>query len=239
MKNRKEKIRPFLAGFMIMCLFAGGCAGEEETYFSRADALTELETESETVFEKSNENENSDKKVFVNGTEGSSEETVNVREDDLPETIQVFVCGAVSSPGVYPLPSDSRVVAAIEAAGGMTDEASVDVLNQAAPLSDGEKVYVPREGEEINDINNINNIGSFSVSENGSAAAMEADDGKININTADQKALMTLPGIGESKASAIIAYREQHGAFSAISDIKNITGIKDGVFNKIQDYIKV
>ncbi len=235
MKNRKEKIRPFLAGVMIMCLFAGGCAGEEETYFSRADASTELETESETVFEKSYENENPDKKVFVNGTEGSSEETVNVREDALPETIQVFVCGAVKVPGVYPLPSDARVVAAIEAAGGMTDEASVDALNQAAPLSDGEKVYVPREGEEINDID----IGSFSVSENGSAVSVEADDGKININTADQKALMTLPGIGESKASAIIAYREQHGAFSAISDIKNITGIKDGVFNKIQDYIKV
>ena len=70
-------------------------------------------------------------------------------------------------------------------------------------------------------------------------AVMSADDGKVNINTADAKTLMTLPGIGESKANSIIKYRENKGNFNSIEDIKSISGIKDGVYNKIADYIKV
>ena len=70
-------------------------------------------------------------------------------------------------------------------------------------------------------------------------AATSADDGKVNINTADAKTLMTLPGIGESKANSIIKYRESKGNFNSIEDIKNISGIKDGVYNKIADSIKV
>ena len=68
----------------------------------------------------------------------------------------------------------------------------------------------------------------------------EADsDGKVNLNTADAEELKTLPGIGDAKANSILAYREQHGAFAAIEDIKNIEGIKDGIVARLEEYIKV
>ena len=85
-------------------------------------------------------------------------------------------------------------------------------------------IYVPGNDEEI------------SV---GNTQYPAVEDGLVNINTADKETLMTVPGIGESKADAIIAYRNEHGMFEKIDDLMNIPGIKDGVFQKIKEYIKV
>lgn len=151
-----------------------------------------------------------------------------------PQEIFVDVCGAVNQPGVYEMDPDSRVFQAIEAAGGMTEEASGISVNQAQPLSDGQQVYVPtvQEAEE----------GSFvpAVPETtGTGESMGTEDGIVNLNTVDAETLKTLSGIGDSKAQAILAYREEHGGFSSIEEIMQVPGIKESTFSMIKDKIAV
>lgn len=140
------------------------------------------------------------------------------------EKIYVHVCGEVRTPGVYELPAGSRVYEAVEAAGGMTEAAAAVCLNQAEKVNDGQQIYVPSaegpgEGEE--------------------SAGGAADDGKVSLNTASKEELMTLPGIGEVKAEAILRYREEKGGFTSVEQLKDIEGIKDGVFNKVKDQLKI
>ena len=137
--------------------------------------------------------------------------------------IYVYVCGAVIQTGVYELPQDSRVYEVIEKAGGFAENADISGINQAALLQDEEQIYVPAVGE----------LEQTSQNEG------EEKSGKINLNTSTKEELMTLPGIGESKADSIIKYREEQGKFQSIEDIKQIEGIKDGVFQKIEDLITV
>lgn len=137
--------------------------------------------------------------------------------------LTVYVCGAVQHPGVYELAEGSRVYEALALAGGVTDDASPTAVNQAQPLTDGEMIEILTVDQAM---------------ERETAQETESD-GRVNINTADAEELKTLPGIGEAKADSIIAYREKNGAFAAIEDIKNIEGIKDGVFAKLEDCIKV
>ena len=167
-----------------------------------------------------------------------------------PEEIYVDVSGAVVSPGVYCLDAGSRIFQAIEAAGGCTAEAAPVWLNQAAELSDGQKVYVPtvREAEDAavgngagGNVGNLWDLGTQSavtgqISED---ADQGAGTGKVNINTADKELLTTLPGVGSSKADAILAYRQEQGGFSSIEEIMNVEGIKEGVFARIKDRISV
>lgn len=166
-----------------------------------------------------------------------------------PEVIYVDVSGAVVSPGVYRLEAGSRVFQAIEAAGGCTSEASAVWLNQAAGLSDGQKVYVPTAQEaEAAGESTADGAGfwgeagiqpSVTDQDPGTAGEISSGDGKVNINTADKEQLTTLPGVGSSKAEAILAYRQEQGGFSSIDEIMNVEGIKEGVFAKIKDKISV
>ena len=155
------------------------------------------------------------------------------------ELLQVFVCGAVENPGVYRLKEDARVYEAVDAAGGFSPEADRDWLNLAETVQDGGKlrVYTMEEtaglreqGFEEPDMRDGRS--DVNGEENGT-------DRKINLNTASREQLMTLPGIGEAKAEAVIAYREEHGSFQNIEEIKRISGIKDAVFLKIKDRITV
>ena len=114
----------------------------------------------------------------------------------------------------------ARVTDAIEAAGGMTEEAAREFLNLAALLVDGQKLYVPTIDEAMQE-------------------KQSSADGKVNINTADAGELMSLSGVGEAKAEAIIRYREEKGGFRSIEEIMSIEGIKEGVFQKIKDKISV
>lgn len=135
------------------------------------------------------------------------------------ESIYVYVCGKVANPGVYQIPADARVCDAIMLAGGVLEDGNGEALKQAALMTDGETIYVPGIEE-------------------GMDGTCLVDDGRVNINVATKEELMTLPGIGESKADIIINYREEHGAFSSIEELMEIPGIKEGVFNKIKDSIK-
>lgn len=151
-------------------------------------------------------------------------------KDEITEEIYVYVCGEVRNPGVYKLEQGDRITHAIFAAGGMTDQAADSYLNQAELLEDGQKIYVPDQ-EEAQSGDLPANAGEMT--------SLEVSDGKININTADKTLLTQLNGIGESRAEAIISYRESKGAFQSIEEIKKVDGIKDGVFSKIKDQIKV
>ncbi len=141
----------------------------------------------------------------------------------LPEMIYVQVSGAVVNPGVYELPPGSRVFAAIDAAGGLSDSADDSNINLATQLEDGQKIHVLTSEELLQE----------------QAAQKEIEDGLININTASANELMTLSGIGQAKAEQIIAYRNEHGSFSSIDDIKNVSGIGDGIFKRINSQIKI
>lgn len=162
-------------------------------------------------------------------TDTSGEQKTEQRKEEPEKQIYVHICGQVAIPGVYCLLEDSRVTDLIELAGGFTELAARDYVNLAQKLLDGQKIYVPSleeaEGEGLE-------MGLLQQTE---AAASS----KVNLNLADKDMLMTLTGIGESKAEAIIQYREKNGGFSSIEEIKQIEGIKDGVFNKIKDEIEV
>ena len=139
---------------------------------------------------------------------------------------------AVERPGVYQVEEGSRVFQVVEEAGGFLEEAAPDYLNMADAVSDGMKLVVPY-ADELE--------AGQAYGETGQAAAgvFASGPAKININTADKAALMTLKGIGESRAEDIIRYREQNGGFQKIEDIMNVSGIKDASFEKIRDDITV
>lgn len=139
------------------------------------------------------------------------------------ESVVVYVTGAVLHPGVYEVGGNMRVSDAIEAAGGLKNNAAADYLNLAAQLSDGEKITVPTK-KEAKALNKDNDSDESHL---------------VNINTAAKEELMTLPGIGESKADAIIAYRQENGGYRNIEELMQISGIKEGVYSKISEYITV
>lgn len=144
------------------------------------------------------------------------------------QILYVHVCGAVNQAGVYPCKKGDRVFQLIEAAGGFSDDACLEALNQAEEVEDGSRIYVPTVEE-------WEQAGKQSFME----SKEQAGDGRVNINTADAKMLCTLPGIGESKAQAILAYREEKGGFQSIEEIKSVSGIGNGVYSKIKDLIKI
>lgn len=160
-------------------------------------------------------------------TEQSDTYEVSEYKETTAALIAVHICGAVVNPGVYQFNEGVRIIQVIEAAGGVCDGAMEDYLNLAQHVSDGERIYVPSEEEVL--------AGQFTdVFDNS-----EKDKLSININTASRDELMQLPGIGESKADSIVSYRNEYGGFKTIEDIMLIDGIKEAVYDKIKDYIRV
>ena len=135
----------------------------------------------------------------------------------------VYVCGAVAKPGVYKLAPDSRIVAAVEAAGGFLPEAVMEAVNLAEPIQDGMQITVPDKE-------------SFVA---GEEALKCEESGLLNINTATAAELCTLSGIGEAKAEAILAYREEIGRFGSIEQLKEVSGIGDSLFNQIKNSVYI
>ena len=162
-------------------------------------------------------------------------------EERGPGVIGVFVCGAVNREGVYELPEGSRVIDAVNAAGGYRDDADRTYVNQADYVSDTEKIEIPTAEEA--EILRAAGIQGGTEAESGGRTAPEKvspnSAGMININTAGKEELMSLPGIGESKASGIIEYRESHGPFGTKEEIMNVSGIGSSVYEKLKDCITV
>ena len=161
------------------------------------------------------------------GSNPLSEESVKEIKN---EKILVHVAGEVLNSGVYELESGARVIDALMAAGGATSLANLDIINLAAPISDGEKIYIPSVIEKINQFNQNSSFTSYSSG---------GSSGKININTADTTELQKLSGIGPGKAKSIIDYRNKNGPFRSVDDLLNVSGIGEKTLEKIRDEIVV
>lgn len=159
------------------------------------------------------------------GEEVGAAETDGVPESADGAVVMVHICGCVAAPGVYGVPEGSRVYEVIELAGGFLPEAAESYLNLAQIVSDGQKLVVPSVDEVESD-----RYGQI---------ADDAENGLVNINTADKERLMTLPGIGQSRAEAIIAWREQNGSFQTPEEIMQVSGIKEAAYEKIKRLITV
>lgn len=158
------------------------------------------------------------------GSEGKDRDAASSGGEDA--YIYVHVCGAVAAPGVLKLPVGSRGADALILAGGFTEDALEDYINLAERLEDGQKLYFPtREEAEL-----------WQEEEE---EARQEESALVNINTAEEARLCTLPGIGESRAKDIIAYREAHGSFAKTEDIMRVSGIKESVYRKISSLITV
>lgn len=194
-----------------------GCGPQTETIVLQKQELDAVQEE-----QQSQEQNESDEKLtedFLDTSENATEEKSDV---------YVYICGAVYYPGVYRLEKDARVFEAIALAGGLCEDACLEAINQAQQVQDGQRIVVPtrsqweKEGADFD-----------------TESAATAGDALVNINTADVSKLCELSGIGEAKAEAIIKYRQENGNFSSVDEIKNVTGIGEGLFNRIRDKIKI
>jgi len=158
-------------------------------------------------------------------------------------TSTVHVAGAVKNPGVYNLPSSSRVIDAIEKAGGATENADLDQINLADYVSDGQKIEVPKLKSGDTSLNyklitdELDKIGANKIDSTNEKSSSKSD--LVNINTADSSELQSLPGIGTTIANSIIEYRKENGNFETIEDLKNVSRIGDKTFDKLKDLITV
>jgi len=153
--------------------------------------------------------------------------TITPAPTPTPQVLTVYVSGAVAQPGVYTLPDHSRVERAVNAAGGFAEDAMQAGINLAQPLMDGQQIHVPREGEA-----------TLPVAAAGSPFFGD-QAGSIDINTATAEQLTALPRIGPVMAGRIVEYRETHGPFRKIEDIKRVKGIGDATFERLKDLITV
>ncbi|MCT4543596.1 MAG: helix-hairpin-helix domain-containing protein [Vallitalea sp.] len=170
---------------------------------------------------------NEDGLVNEDSSSGSKEDIdeskENNEQEEEEENIYVHICGSVAKEGVYTVREGARVYEALELAGGLTEEAVTDYVNLARCVKDGEQIIFPSRNQI--------EAGEFQYD--------NEDNNFVNINTASIEKLMTLSGIGESKAKLIIEYREKNGDYKSIEDIMKISGIKQEAFNKIKDSIIV
>lgn len=144
----------------------------------------------------------------------------------------VHVCGEVVNPGIYELPAGSRIYEAVKAAGGFTENAEEESVNLASPIEDGVQIRIYSKDE-------AETLAAGAAPFDGFEASGEGKEPVVNLNTATKEELMTLSGIGESRAEDIIRYREENGGFQNIEDIMKVSGIKDAAFQKIKDRITV
>ena len=172
--------------------------------------------------------------VLTGDEEESLAEETNVVTESEPKTtmIMVDIGGAVNDPMVAELEEGSRVEDAINAAGGVTEDADLTEINRAAFLEDGDKILIPEKQEVA--LNDISNATDGSVK----GSYTSYSDGKININTAGSEELQMLDGVGPVTAEKIIDYRESNGRFKDIEDIKNVSGIGEKTFEKLKDDIR-
>lgn len=159
----------------------------------------------------------------------------------LPEAslLCVHVDGAVKSPGVFYLEAGSRIIDAIDAAGGFTKKASTAAVNLAQSLEDGQQVFIPTQDEAVPPAPSAPPSGGSAGGSSSGSGSSSSSSGLVNINQASAEELVTLSGIGEATAAKIIADREANGPFQTIEDIKRVSGIGDKKFEALRDFICV
>ena len=183
---------------------------------------------------------------YTNAIENTSEEELenvleiaqdNTTKETEEKNIFVHIAGCVQKEGMLELSSNSRIADAIEKAGGLTQEADLSDINLAYLLEDGMKIYIPNQNERQE-----NNEKTENTAKTENTPSMQIQDTStkqdvININTATQEELDTLPGIGPATAAKIIAYRKEKGKFNNKEEIKEVSGIGEAKYEKMKEYI--
>lgn len=237
--DEKRIVRCTIRAFVLfVCSILCGCTRKEQLVLEMDGAMLATQYEASDV---------QDREVSVLQANETSESQAS-------STMYVHVCGAVKNPGVYELDAGSRVYEAVEEAGGFTEDADVSYVNQAQRLTDGAKLIIPtmEQTESLTVLESSGIIGIVEAESEQTGAGQgdatntgvasdgnAASDGKIDINTASEAELCNIPGIGATRAAAIVAYRQEKGGFTSIEDIMNVSGIKEGTYDKIKDRIKV
>ena len=155
-------------------------------------------------------------------------------KSDEDDYIYVHIIGEVKNNGIIKLKAGDRLINAIEAAGGVTEQADLSQINLAYVLSDGNKIRIPNVNDKNDNTNYITNGSGENV-----IIGEEKNNAKININTATQSELETITGVGPSTAAKIIEYRNKNGKFKKIEDLKKVGGIGEGKFSNLEDEITV
>ncbi len=184
---------------------------------------------------------NSNSNILILNEENSSkaENLLETKDNNKENKIVIYVTGAVKKEGIYEIEENSRIADCIEIAGGLNEDADINNINLAYILCDGMKIHIPRKNENINQIQDNTKSYISTDSNNKDNDKTNNKNIKVNINTANQAELETLPGIGPSTALKIIEYRKENGKFNNIEDIKNVSGIGDNKFNKVKEFIRV
>jgi len=177
----------------------------------------------------------------ITETEETAVETTE--ETSAVEYVSVYICGAVQSPGVYEIAKGSILNDVVVMAGGFSDGAAQNSINLVYVITENVSVYIPTEedvdaaadGTIVRDPNTVGAWGGQGVA---TGSGGTETGGLVNINTASEDELKSLPGVGDVTAAAIVAYREEHG-FATIEDIKNVSGIGDAKYEQIKDLICV
>lgn len=261
--NIKNKLLKIIKNkfFIIVCIIVILIASYVIIEEMMVDNNNEIEIieEADDIFKKDGEENFEEKNILkdevIDDVEEKIEEgTENVEDFENEvindnEKIYVYITGEVNNPGIVVLPIGSRIVDAIDCAGGITQNADIMKVNLVYMLQDGMKVNIPSSIELKNNPNfeyitmssgdekNDSNIKNATTVDTKSESAFKVSN--VNINIATQTELETLPGIGPSLALKIINYRKENGKFKSIEELKNVSGIGDNKYDEIKKYIYV
>lgn len=220
----KQKQRKYVTGILVLLLFT--VAGM--WYAFRGDGF---------LTGKSNREEFSGVLASGETTSDIQQQEVEINNNNAAEEkneVVVYICGAVMSPGVYIMPIESRLYEVIEAAGGFTEAADAAYHNLARHITDGERIYILTVAET-----QVLTVTQQVEGEDGSRNSDGDTKGQVNLNTATVEQLMELPGVGEAKAISILEYREKIGTFADVTELMNVSGIGESMFEKIKDKVVI
>ena len=210
-----------LLGCLFTAFFLSACSHGQYTYEIEGQAQTK-------AMQESGGGQGSADQIAEDTPAQADAISDRTEEADTGKEIYVQINGAVKYPGVYKVQDGARIFDVVDLAGGMTEDAAPEAVNQALPIEDGQMIRICTQEEwELMQAEEIQ------------TAAEQADDGLVDINTADAAKLCTLPGVGQARAESILAYRQEHGSFQTVEEIKQVSGIKDGLYMKIKDKIKI
>ena len=219
-------------GAVLTAVLLAGCGKASEEFLREAEAVEAVQVETGIPQAETG--------IAENGTENVQEGSGNIPAAEIPaQQIYVDLCGAVVSPGVYSVMPGSRLFEVIELAGGLKEDAAVSFVNRASFVEDGQKITIPtiEEAKAQNTRTDEITSGDTQLPFGEGSQITGTKDERIDLNSAGIAELMTLPGIGEAKAKAIVRYREENGPFGTPEDLMKVGGIKQAVYDGLRDSV--